>query len=207
MSTEPRSEGYQRFLESVQGVGPEWQESLDVEALLELPKEERREAEKLLIERIEEDDWRAPPALAAAETRGAVMPMKRRMPKAGGRMKVAMAQALATLEAIPAADPIVAEVLREGEADSGMAAVTAAQEMRSPEIRDALAWASVHHPAPEVRANAGATLFYMAGLVTDPLAWDYRPLWMQLRDEDEAARRRAFEEIANTVGMPPDLAG
>ncbi|XXT21217.1 hypothetical protein WME94_06590 [Sorangium sp. So ce429] len=207
MSDEPTSAGYRRFLDSVKGVHPDVRDTVDVGALLGLSGEERRDAERLLIERLEADDWRAPPALAAAGTRGAVMPMKRRLPRASGRMKVAMARALAALEAIPAADPIVAEVLREGDHDGGMAAVTAAQGMRSPEIRDALAWACVHHPARAVRRNAGAALFYMAGLAADPLAWEHRPTWLRLGDEDEAARRRAFEEIARAVGMPPDLAG
>jgi len=204
MSTQ--SEDYKRFVESVIGAGPDWRESVDVEALLRLEKDERRAAEERLIERIPLDDSRAPSALAAAECRGAVMPMKRHMPQASGRMKVAMAEALASLEAIPQADPIVAEVLRDGDADSGFAALAAADEMRSPEIRDALAWAAVHHPTPEVRRAAGANLFYMAGLTDDPLAWDYRPLYLRLGDEDEAKRREAFEEICGIVGMPPELA-
>ncbi|EYF04385.1 hypothetical protein [Chondromyces apiculatus] len=201
------SQDFLRFLESVAGIGREWQEAVDIETLLRLEKEERREAEKLLIERLQKDDFRAPPALAAAETRGAVMPMKRRLPEASGRMKVAMAVALAKLEAIPKADPIVASVLREGgDIDSGLPALVAAEHMRSPEIRDALAWSCVHHPVSEVRCNAGATLIYMAGLSTNPLSWDYRPLYLQLGADDEADRRRAFEELCAIVGMSPEVA-
>ncbi|AKT43481.1 hypothetical protein [Chondromyces crocatus] len=207
MSLEHPSHDLVRFLASVEGLGREWQESVDIETLLGLEKDERREAEKLLIERLEIDDWRAPPALAAAETRGAVMPMKRRLPEATGRMRVAMAKALASLEAIPQADEIVAEVIREGDMDSGLAALVAAEPMRSPVIRDALAWACLHHPEFEIRCNAGAMLFYMAGLSPDPLSWDYRPIWLQLGADDEASRRKAFEEICAIVGMPPEVAG
>ncbi len=197
---------YRRFVASVTGSSPEWRESVDLDSLVELEGDELRKAEELLMERLEIDDWRAPSALAAVECRGAVMPMKRALPEASGRMKVQIALALEELEAIEKADPIVAEVLREGDPDSGLAALVAAEEMRSPEIRDALAWASVHHPSRVVRANAGATLFYMAGLAPDALAQDFREVWLPLGEEDEATRRKAFEEICQLVGMPPELA-
>jgi hypothetical protein len=155
MTTEPLSPDYQRFVESVAGVSPDWRESVDVEALLRLPKDEQRSAIELLIERLPLDDWRAPPALAAVTARGAVGPMKRRLPLANGRMKISIARSLADLEAIPQADEIVAEVLREGDPDSGLVALSAAEEMRSVPIRDALAWACLHHPSPEVRCIAG----------------------------------------------------
>jgi hypothetical protein len=201
------SPGFQRFEESVAGVAPEWREAVDVEGLLRLDKDERRAAVERLIEQLELDDWRAPPALAEAEARGAVKPMQRRLPLAKGRMKVAIARALAALEAIPRADEIVAEVLREGDPDSGLAALAAAEEMRSVPIRDALAWACLHHPSPEVRASAGATLYYFAGLAEDALAWNFRPVYLQLTEADPAVRRRAFEQICSDVGMPPELAG
>ena len=207
MSTEPLSPDYLRFAESVTGVAPEWREAVDIEALLRLPKDEQRAAIELLLERLPLDDWRAPPALAAAEARGAVMPMKRRLPLASGRMKISIARALTDLEAIPQADEIVAEVLREGDPDSGLVALSAAEEMRSVPIRDALAWACLHHPSPEVRCNAGAVLYYFAGLSQDALAWNFRPVYLGLAEEDLAARRVAFEEICRDVGMPPDLAG
>jgi hypothetical protein len=208
MTTAARSETFQRFAKSVVGKDPDWRHSVDVEALLALEKEERRVAEEMLIDRIAVDDWRAPPALAAAECRGAVMPMKRALAgDANGRMKVAMAMALEKLEAIEKADPIVADVLREGDADSGLAALVAAEEMKSPDIRDALAWSCLHHPSRAVRVNAGANLFYMAGLAEDALALDYRPIYIDLGEEDMAVRRKAFEQICDIVGMPPELAG
>jgi hypothetical protein len=206
MTNEAHSADYEAVLQSIEGQDPDSREGLNTEALLRLSKEERREAEKLLIERIDLDDPRVPPALAEAETRGAVMPMKRHMDEASGRMKVAMALALVKLEALPKADEIVASVLRSGDPDGGMAALAAAEEMRSAEIRDALAWSSVHHPSPDVRAGAGATLFYMAALTKNALAWDFRPIWIRLRNEDEGERRKAFEEICQQVGMPPHLA-
>jgi hypothetical protein len=206
MTTEEKSRLFKRFVASVEGSSPEWRESVDTESLLALEKDERREAEELLQQRLLVDDWRAPYALAEAESRGSVMPMKRALKEATPRMKIAIAKALAKLEAIPAADPIVAEVLRSGDPDGGLAALVAAEEMTSPEIRDALAWSCVHHPSRVVRVNAGAQLFYMAKLATDTLALPFRDLYIQLGEDDEATRRKAFEEIAFNVGMPPELA-
>lgn len=200
MPTSPRSSAYQRFAESVLGAGPAWQEAVDVDALLALSHDERRLAEKLLIERIAHDDWRAPAALAAAVTRGAVMPMKRRMPLADGRMRVAMALALADLEAIEGAVPIVAEVLRGGDKDAGLAAVSAlatrAQtEERVPLALDALAWAAMNHPAGDVRAAAGAALIHLTGFAADPLAWEFRALWQGLLSDDSGSRRPVLARI------------
>lgn len=206
MSTGQRSQDYTRFVESVRGVGPAWSEAVDVEALLRLEKEERREAAELLFAKLEEDDWRVPPALAEAKIRGGVMPMKARLPKANGRMRVVIARALVELGAMPRADETVAAVLRSGDLDGGLAALSAAEGMRSPEIRDALAWTSLHHPEADVRVNAGAMLFFMAMLTPDPLSWDYRPLYLELGEDDETKRRAAFEEICHIVGMPPELA-
>lgn len=208
MTTEARSDTFQRFAASVAGKSADDRESVDIESLLALEKEERRAAEEMLIERIAADDWRVPSALAAAECRGAVAPMKRALAgDANGRMKVAIALALEKLEAIDKADPIVADVLREGDPDSGLAALVAAEEMKSPDIRDALAWSCLHHPSRTVRVNAGANLFYMAGLAEDPTAMDYRSLYLDLGEDDEAVRRKAFEQICDIVGMPPEVAG
>mgnify|MGYP000626758978 CR=1 FL=1 len=66
MTTAGQSATFQRFARSVTGKDPDWRESVDIDALLALEKEERRAAEEMLIERIAVDDWRAPPALAAA---------------------------------------------------------------------------------------------------------------------------------------------
>lgn len=207
MTTEPVSPDYQRFVASVTGPDPQWRDSVDVEALLRLKDEERHEAELLLIDRLRLDDWRAPPALAAASARGGVMPMKRRLPLANGRMRLAIARALAALEAIPQADELVAEVLRSGEPDSGLPALVAAEGMKSEVIRDALAWACLHHPERDVRCNAAAGLLNLANLTTDPLAWNFRPMYLPLGDEDLDVRRAAFEDICKLVGLPPEIAG
>jgi hypothetical protein len=207
MTSVPASPEYLRFVASVTGPDPKWREAVDVDALLELKDEERHEAEVLLIDRLRLDDWRAPPALATAGARGAVMPMKRRLPQANGRMRVAIALALAALEAIPRADEIVAEVLRKGEPDTGLAALVGAEGMKSEVIRDTLVWACLHHPDPDVRCNAAAGLLNLANLTTDPLAWKFRPMYLPLADDDLETRRPAFEDICKLVGLPPEIAG
>ncbi|MEP7121142.1 MAG: hypothetical protein ABJE95_09540 [Byssovorax sp.] len=203
----PRSSDFTRFVESVKGVSADWRETVDTEALLRLEKDERRAAIDLLIEQLELDDWRAPPALVAAVGRGGVMPMKRRLPLCSGRMKISIARALVAFGTIPRTDDIVAEVLRSGDPDGGLVALSEAEELRSVEIRDALAWSCLHHPSPEVRGNAGAVLYYFSGLAEDALAWNFRPFWLPLTEEDPAVRKLAFEEICQHVGMPPDIAG
>jgi hypothetical protein len=204
--SQPPSPEYQRFVASVQTPYPEFMESVDEEALLLLEKAERRAAENLLIERLEHDDVRAPPALAHATCRGAVMPMRRRLPKAPARMRVAIAVALTDLEAQPGPDETVVEVLRSGDLDGGVPALNAAEELRTEEVRLALLWSCVHHPDPVVRCNAGALLFYGAGIATDPLAWDMRPLWLPLGDEDPGVRKEAFKRVCEAIGVSPDEA-
>lgn len=200
----PPSPDFQRFVASVTGPDPEWRGSVDEETLHRLEKPERRAAEELLMERLPRNDWRAPGALARAECRGAVMPMKRWLPKASPKMKVAIAQALTDLEAIPNPDATVSEVLRGGDLDGGLAALTAAEGRRSLEIRNALAWSAKNHPEPDIRANAGAQLFQMAGLARDPLAWDFRPVWIRLAADDPAERELAFDELSQMTELPPE---
>jgi hypothetical protein len=207
MSEAPHSPEYTRFLSSLAGADPEFREALDTEALLALGKDERRSAEDLLIERIKEaDDWRAPPALAALRTKRAVRPMKARLDDAKGRMKLALARALVALGALERIDETVIQVLEEEDPDDGIAALAAADDLSSEPIVRALARASVHHPGPEVRINAGAALISMAKLDDDPLAWKFRPLYLQLGDEDEKVRREAFAEICKLTQLPPAIA-
>jgi hypothetical protein len=204
--SQPPSPEYRRFVASVQSPDPAFFESVDEEALLSLEKAERRSAEELLISRLALDDVRAPPALAHATCRGAVMPMKRRLPKATARMRVAIAVALTDLEAIPGPDDTVDEVLRSGDLDGGVTALNAAEELRTEKIRLVLLWSCVHHPDPVVRCNAGAVLLYAAGIAPDPLAWDMRPLWLPLGDEDPVVRRAAFKKVCEVIDVSPSEA-
>jgi hypothetical protein len=202
----PPSGAYLRFVASVTGPDPAFREAVDEATLKTLDKRELRAAQELLMARLDRDDWRAPPALAATACRGAVMPMKRRLAKASPKMRVVIARALVDLEALPDADATIAEVLRAGDPEGGIAALSAAAGRRSVAVRNALAWSAKHHPDDDVRMNAGAQLYVLAGLTDDPLAWAFRPTWIRLGADDPAERTRAYDEIASDVGLPADAA-
>lgn len=207
MSDAPASAEYARFLESVEGVDPNHREELDMAALLALKDDERRAAEELLFARVkDEDDWRVPKAIAAIRLKRAVRPMKERLPRAKGRMRLALARALVELGALESIDATVVAMLDEGDPEEGISALAAADTLRSREVVRALARASLRHPSPEVRINAGAALIYASGVTSDPLVWDYRPLYLQLEEEDPQIRRQVFEEICTLTGLPPEIA-
>lgn len=207
MSDEPASAEYTRFLASVEGVAPEHREELDMPALLALQGEERTRAEELLVARVKtEDDWRVPPALAELRLKRAVRPMKERLPTAKGRMRLALARALVELGALESIDATIVAMLEEGDPEEGISALAAADDLSgSRELVKALARASVFHPSPEVRINAGAGLLYMAKLTDDPLVWKYRSLYIHLGEEDEELRRSVFAEICVLTGLPPAI--
>ena len=64
----------------------------------------------------------------------------------------------------------------------------------------------MHHPGSTVRSNAGCALLVLAELDDDPLAWKFRPLYLQLKDDDEKVRREAFAEICKLTQLPETLA-
>jgi hypothetical protein len=207
MSEVSHSPEYTRFLKSLDGADPSFRETLDLEALRALGKDERKAAEEVLIERVkEEDDWRVPPALAALRTKRAVRPMKARLGEAKGKMKIALARALMALGALDRLDETVIQILEEEDPDDGIVALAAADDLNSEPLVKALARASLHHPGPEVRVNAGAALLSMAKLDDDPLVWKFRPLYLQLGEEDEKVRREAFAEICRLTQLPPAIA-
>lgn len=207
MTASTPSPEYTRFLNSVAGADVDARETLDLPALLALGKEERRSAEDLLIERVkDEDDWRVPPALAAIRSKRSVRPMKARLGEARGRMKIALARALVDLGALERIDETVVQMLDEEDPDDGITALAAADDLDSEPVVKALARASVHHPGPEVRINAGAALIVLAKLDDDPLAWKFRPLYLQLGEEDEKVRREAFAAICKLTQLPETLA-
>lgn len=199
------SEMFKRFADSVEGVDDRWREDLDMEAYEALGKEERRQAEELLMTRLEENDTRAPRVLGQVKCRGAVAPMQRALPNATAPMKVAIALAFDELEVSPP-DEIIAEVIRSGDVTGTLPAMSVARGLRSDVIRDALAWACIHHPDPSGRRSAGSILLYASGVSDDPLVMKFRPLYLPLGSDDEATRRKHFEEICTIAQISPSLA-
>ncbi|HEY4118371.1 MAG TPA: hypothetical protein VGM56_10960 [Byssovorax sp.] len=206
--TEPQTPEYGRFLASVKGVDPDDREHLDVGALKALKGDEKDAAHELLVERVKTtDDWRGPPAIAEIRLKRAVGPMRARLPRSKGRMRVALASALVELGAIDSIDDTVVDMLKGGDGDEGITALAAA-DGRPPTtpLMKGLAWSALHHPSGEVRANAGAAILRMAKLGDDPLMWAYRPLYIKLAEDDEAVRRDAYLEICKLTQMPPSMA-
>ena len=207
MDANPVSAEYARFKASIEGTDPKYREELDMDALMALKDDERRAAEELLIERVKtESDWRVPPALAALNVKRSIRPMKERLPKTRGRMRLAVARALVDLGALPRLDETVIEMLEGGDPDEGISALAAADNLSSPELTKALGRASVHHPGPEVRINAGAALLQKAKLTSDPLVWKFRPIYLVLGEEDMALRLEAFSHICDLTQLPMEIA-
>lgn len=199
------SEMFRRFATSVEGVDDKWREDVDMEAYRALDKNERREADELLMSRLDDNDTRAADTLGQVKCRGAVAPMKRALPNASAPMKVAIALAFEELEVSPP-DDIIAEVIRSGDVEGTLPAMSVARRLRSHVIRDALAWACIHHPDPSGRRSAGSILLYASGLTDDPLVFQFRPLYLPLGSDDEATRRKHFEEICRLAQISPSLA-
>lgn len=199
------SEMFNRFAKSVEGADLRWREDLDMAAYEALEREERRDADELMMSQLEENDTRAPKVLAQVKCRGAVAPMQRALPNASGRMKVAIALAFDELE-VSKPDDIIAEVIRSGDVGGAKAAMPVARELRSDAVRDALAWACMHHPDPQARRSAGSVLLFASGVSDDPLVFAFRPLYLPLGSDDEATRRKHFEEICNIAQISPSLA-
>ncbi|MBI4911480.1 MAG: hypothetical protein HY823_01980 [Acidobacteria bacterium] len=196
----------ERFTCSLEASEPDFRESLDLEALQQTAGTDRSEAEAILLRRAaEEDDWRVPPAIASIGLHRAIPVMEERLPQARGRMRLALARSLVSLGALRRMDETVAAMLEDGDREEGISALAASEGLSSPEVLAALARACTHHPSPEVRVNAGAHLFCACGETRDPLAWEFRPLYLQLGDPDEARRQEAFQTVCNTLRLPQDL--
>jgi len=72
----------------------------------------------------------------------------------------------------------------------------------------ALANASVNHPVPEVRINAGSLLLYITKVSDDPLVWKFRPLYLLLGEEDEKERKaHGTEKSHGHEWSPSQMAG
>jgi HEAT repeat protein len=75
-----------------------WHDGLNVKALLSLPPEEKEEAEKLLLERVNENDTRAAVGLGELRSKKAVPKLRELLGKASGKGLVDIAVALAKIE-------------------------------------------------------------------------------------------------------------
>lgn len=105
-------------------------DTLDVDALARLQGIERAEAERTLLERIEQaGDERIPPALAAIGCTAAVEPLRRALTKYAepyyAAMRAEAALALHRLVGEPAAQSVIAEALEHGDERGRMHAVRA----------------------------------------------------------------------------------
>ena len=169
------SDEFQRFLDSLDDMGPRSMDSVDLDALLSLSGQERLDAEKILIDNLVENDWRVPRALVDLESVAAVEPIRRELGKKHGEMmRVELARALKELAGDDSGRPLVIEVLQRSTGwPQRLNAVNALVTLGGPEA-DAALLEALDDAESTVRGHALTSLLKLRGLASyDTDYYDY----------------------------------
>jgi HEAT repeat protein len=193
------SSDYSAFYESFFG-DPymAWHDGLDTEALARLQGKEREEAEQLLINALDSDDYRPAAGLAVLRSKRATAKLKEQLSSTSGDRRIQIARALwHTEKYAPAVDAVIHELQHYPFWGSRVTAAMALRDMKTPASVDALRQA-LHDPQDLVRHHAAASLLLMYG-IQDASSWEDNPLTIDIMSDDKAKQEKAIVKIEKLV--------
>jgi HEAT repeat protein len=189
---------WDRFMKSFFGDPFEsWHDGLDIEALQVLSDEQKKEAEKLMLQDLEKN-YRGVVGLGELESRRALPVLKNMFLQSDGQLQIDIAVALEQIEKKNVYIPSIIEALKS--ASSAIDRSYAAKKLRSfhtPEVQEAL-FEALHDSDAVVRLDAAESLLFLHGLEDDIL--DYPDLLENLRSEtSEKEHTRAVELLKSKI--------
>lgn len=193
---------YHRSIESLFGTSRDAVvDGPDTDALSRLQGYERDEVERMLIERLGEDDRRIPIGLGVLRSQKALPRIRELMQSLEGKerdlpggMLVAASLAVYRIDGDPKAIENIIKVLEVSEVDVfKLDAIQALCDSGAPEARDALLRAVETNDVPLIRLNAAKSLLIMAGKLKD--LRDNPPVVLNLMDDAPEVRAEAVREF------------
>jgi hypothetical protein len=200
------SPAYDRFVHSTVIDYDKWHdgEGYDVSAVREMTDDERRQIQKLMLDR--DIEWRELEVLEALDSTVAWRAIQRTFEQGGTiDVRLAAAQALergGRLDS-PIDDVLAAEILKLKTIEGGSTrALLMAETHPGEKVKRALLRAGGRKN--EIAMHCAALLCYLCGKAKEPFDWDLRPLFLRLApDNEEADRKAAYAEVCALVEMKP----
>lgn len=196
---------FKRFMDSMVLGFDQWHDGTgyDLDALRELTPEERESVE-IILKAKGSDDWRAIEALAALGTSSALGAVRANLKSADPVIRMAAIRELFDKGEITDLTPHLEWIL-EHHAENP-SAFTQAMDMTW--------WHNVKGMTPRLlkiaasgegsnAANAAAMLLFLHDHAKSPFDWGQRPFFLRFNTTDMAARRAAYVELCEKIGVAP----
>ncbi|MFO1015819.1 MAG: hypothetical protein U1E50_18855 [Caulobacteraceae bacterium] len=197
------SAAFDRFIASMIIDQDMWRDGTgyDLAALDELPSEELKAIEALLITR-KDEDWRDTEALAHIGTAAAKAALKASTAGPNHQVRLTAAQALQAAGEPHELEQQIVDALESSELYGGLAqAERLAEDYPTEAVKSALLRGAL--TSTDGRAvRFVALLYFFHGLGKEPFDWDQRPYFLEFLTEDKAERRRLVEALRVKLKMP-----
>ena len=195
------SNEFNAFLESYFG-DPymAWHDGLDERSLAALTGEERKEAEKMLLDALNSGDYRPAAGLRVLRSTGSVAKLKKQLGDATGRGAVEIALALWEIAEWPPAVNVMIDELKHGAHwGSRIDAANALGKVEGrPEVVEALRGA-LDDEEGLVRSNAADSLIDLLKLRVKQSNYGSYDLAIDVLAEDEGERKKAVDRLRGLV--------
>jgi len=176
-----------------------WHDGLDVGSLLALQGEERAEAERLLLENL--DDPRCVEGLGYITSQAALPQLREMLPTAGDYLRSRLAAAIWRITGESAVVDEIVKVLREGVSEfDRLDTAVMLGEIDVPATRPAL-MAALADPEYLVRYNAAEALLRLVGLTGVDLSKE--AVFPDIVSDDPDAHARAQQWMRNLLDKQP----
>ena len=175
----------------------------DLNALREMTDAERTVAERALIP---PSGWRDVEALAAIDSEQARDALRRAATRGSNEVRLAVSQYAAALLDEDGRTSSLVRALTTGQLLDGLsAALDQAEAFHPPAVLNAL-WRGLLERPGDVAYTFAATLSVIYGKSDSSADWSLRPLFLRFNTADRTGRLVALHELAQLLGVAPDIA-
>ncbi|MEP6762927.1 MAG: hypothetical protein ABJB66_01390 [Gemmatimonadaceae bacterium] len=180
-----------------------WHDGIGFEVRL-LAKATDAEKNLILPHLIPASGWREVEALAAINNEKAVAALRKAAQNGTAEVRTAITRYAPWVVSDDERTELLLDALQHAAFYGGLtSALDQVAEFHPPKIVDAL-FRGLFERKGEIATHYAAMLVYVHGKSDDIFDWDRRPLFLRFNDDDGAARRRAFPELCEILGVDPD---
>lgn len=192
----------QKFISSMTMTYDMWHDGLgyDLDALKQIPENERDGIEAMLLARANED-WRIIEALAQFNTPRAQQAVKDALRSSNPEIRREARHHVP--DDVPKEDrtKMLLKTLQSDDIYEGLSeGLDEAAKFHPPKVIDLLLKGCLHRPG-NVATHFSALLYYIHAKSKTPFDWDHRPFFLRFNTDDREARKAVFKELCETIGV------
>jgi len=191
-----------RFLASMKMTFDMWHDGTgyDLDALRQIPKQELRSVEQMLIERSPRD-WRDIEALAQIDSDEARAVVEAGLKSSDEHVRNTARQYVPQQESPADRERLLLESLRKDDLFGGLSqAIDEAAEFHPPAVVEALVRGVLNRDG-QVAIHFVALLYFIHGKADEPFDWNHRPYFLKFLTNVRVERIELFRDLCHQLGI------